>query len=320
MYLLRKFSNPEIYQGKNKRKSYFEGWYYRLADAKAEQVLTIIPGVSLCQWDTHAFIQVIDSMHKSYYFHYNIDDFEYNENTFEIKIGENYFSKSRISLNLINLDYSLCGDLYFCNILEYPRTFLRPGVMGPFLHIPGFDCYHDIINIQHDIIGHLKVSGDYVDFTSGIGYIEKNWGRSMPKSWLWFQCNHFVPDDVSVSVRIASLHHLAGSFTGFIVMFRYRDRIFMFSSYSGARFSKLYCSGNKIRLAFKDCRFRLDMLIAYSSGATVKAPINGKMCRNITERSNCMVKLRFSERSGRILYEGLGKNGGLELVDTPCIS
>lgn len=315
MYQLNKLKHPEIFQGKNKRKGYFEGWYFKLADAGTEHVLAIIPGVSIGQWDTHAFIQVIDSDHKVYYFHYDISDFEYNEKTFEIMIGENYFSKSRIRLNLIGNDYSLQGDLYFCNILEYPRSCLRPGVMGPFLYIPGMECYHDIINIQNDIIGHLKIAGDSVDFTSGIGYIEKNWGRTMPHSWIWFQCNHFQPDDVSLSVNIGNVPLLCGSFTGFIAMFRYKERIYMFTTYSGSKLTKLYYSGNKLRITFKECRFRLDMLITYANGGIIKAPVNGQMSRSISETLNATVKLRFSNRSGRILYEGIGTNGGLEIVD-----
>lgn len=316
MYILSKIKNPEVFQGANKRNKYFEGWYYMLANAGAEHVLAVIPGISLCGWDSHAFIQIISSEDKVYYYRYDIKDFAYNEKNFEFKIGENYFSKSRIRLNLIGNDFSLLGDLYFCNILEYPRSCLTPGVMGPFLYIPGMECYHDIITIRHNIIGHLEITGEAVDFTSGIGYIEKDWGKNMPRSWLWFTCNHFQPDDVSVSISIANVPFLWGSFTGFIALFRFKERIFMFTSYSGAKLAKLYYTGrNKIRISFKECRYRLDMLITYTGGGKLKAPVCGQMGRGITETLNSTVRLRFSDRSGRILYEGIGTNGGLEIVE-----
>jgi hypothetical protein len=239
MYRLNKLMHPEIFQGKRKKKRYFEGWYFRITDSKAEHVYAIIPGISIGQWDTHAFIQVLDNDNNVSYFRYDINDFEFNENRFEIMIGENYFSKSRIRLNLIGNELNLQGDLYFCNILEYPRSFCRPGVMGPFLFLTGMECYTDIINIQSEIIGHLKISGERIDFNGGIGYVEKNWGRSMPQSWVWFQSNHFQPDDVSISLNVAKIPCLWGSFIGFIAMFRYKDRIFMFTTYSGARISRL---------------------------------------------------------------------------------
>jgi len=234
MYCLKRLLNPDIFQGKYKKENYFEGWYFKITDYKMENTYAIIAGVSIGAWDTHAFIQVLDSDNKVNYFHYDIDEFQYNDKKFEIMIGENYFSKSRIRLNIDGKNLSLLGDLYFSNIMEFPRTIFRPGVMGPFLYVPCMECHHDIISIQHNITGHLKVSGRTIDFTNGIGYIEKDWGKSMPKSWVWFQSNHFQPDDVSLSVNIANVPFLTGKFMGFIIMLRWHDRIFMFTTYNGS--------------------------------------------------------------------------------------
>jgi len=315
MYCINKHLHPEIFQGKNKRRHYFEGWYYRISDQKLKHTYAVIPGISIGEWDTHAFIQVIDENHKDYYYHYDICDFQFNEDEFEIMIGENYFSKSRIRLNLVSNDLSIQGDLYFCNIMEYPRSFLRPGDMGPFLHDPCMECYHDIINIQHDIIGHLKIAGNKVDFSGGIGYIEKNWGRSMPKAWIWVQSNHFKPDNASFTLNIGKVRCCGINFLGFIGMFRYKDRIFMFTTYSGASIRRLFHSDNKLRISLKNCRFRLDLSVTYAEGGKLKAPINGQMCRSITESINAVIKLRFTDRTGRILYEGIGTNAGLEIVE-----
>lgn len=315
MYCINKKLNPDIFQGKNKKKRYFEGWYYKITDSKAERSLIIIPGISIGTWDTHAFIQVLDTDNKVSYFHYDINDFSFNENKFEIMIGDNYFSKSRIRLNVMGSEISIQGDLYFCNIMEFPKTIFRPGVMGPFLYNPFMECYHEIISIQNEIIGHLKISGKTVDFTDGIGYIEKDWGKSMPKSWIWFQSNHFQPDDVSLFFSAARVPCMGGSFNGFLTMFRYKDRIFLFTSYNCSTLSKLYYTRNKVRIAVKDCRFRLDLLITYTEGGVIKAPINGQMSRSIKESLNSVIKVRFSDRAGNILYSGIGTNGNLEIVE-----
>lgn len=317
MYCINKLLHPDIFQGKNKKKRYFEGWHFRISDSKAEHTYAIIPGISIGQWDTHAFIQVLDENHKVYYYHYDICDFEFNENKFEIMIGDNYFSNSRIRLGLVSNDLSLQGDLYFCNIMEYPRSLMRPGVMGPFLYDPCMECYHDIINIQHDIIGHLKISGSKVDYSGGIGFIEKNWGRSMPQTWIWVQSNHFHPDNVSLSLNIGKIPMLGGccSFIGFIGMFRYKDRIFMFTTYNGAWISKLFHSNKKLRVTLKDCRFRLDVSVTYNDSGKIKAPVNGQMSRTIEESIDAVVKVRFSDRSGTVLYEGIGTNCGLEIAE-----
>ncbi|WP_243392439.1 MULTISPECIES: tocopherol cyclase family protein [unclassified Mesotoga] len=30
-----------------------------------------------------------------------------------------------------------------------------------------------------------------IDLTGGKGYIEKDWGRSLPDAWIWMQSNNF---------------------------------------------------------------------------------------------------------------------------------
>jgi tocopherol cyclase len=315
MYRLRKYLNPDIFQGKYKYKKYFEGWYYKITDSKAETSYAIIPGIAIGEWDTHAFIQILDSNNKSSYYHYDIDDFSFNENKFEIMIGDNYFSKSRIRLNIVGKDLSINGDLYFSNIMEFPKSILRPGVMGPFLFLPCMECCHDIINIQNDISGHLNILGKSIDFTGGIGYVEKNWGKSMPKSWVWFESNHFQPDDVSLFISVAEIPCLGSSFQGFLAFFRYKERIFLFTTYNGSCIKNLYKKDNKLYLTIKDCRFRLDVCITHVEGAPIIAPVHGQMCRKIIESMNAVVKIRFADRSGNILYEGIGTNGGLEIVE-----
>lgn len=315
MYCIRKRWNPDIFQGKGKKNKYFEGWYFKITDNKMEHSYAIIPGISIGEWDTHAFIQILDSNNKVSYFHYDIDEFGYNDKKFEIMIGDNYFSKSRIRLNIVGQGINLQGDLYFCDIMEFPKTLCRPGVMGPFLYLSFMECYHDIISIQHNIIGHLTVSGKKIEFSDGIGYIEKNWGTSMPNSWLWFQSNHFEPDDVSIFLSVAKIPFMGTSFTGFLCMFRYKDRIFMFTTYNGSWISEMSQYQNKMKVTFKDCRFRLDVNITFAEGGQIVAPMKGQMCRNITESINSVVKVRFSERHGRILYKGIGTNGGLEIVE-----
>lgn len=315
MYRFNKFLHPEIFQGKNKTKHYFEGWYYKIIDEKTEHAFAIIPGISIGEWDSHAFIQVLDTDNKVSYFRYKLNDFEFNSNKFEIMIGENYFSKSRIRLNLKSNDVNISGDLYFCNIMEMPKSIFCPGAMGPFLYLPYMECYHEIINIQHNVIGHLKISNKLVDFTGGIGYIEKNWGRSMPNSWIWVQSNHFQPDDVSISLNVGKASCLGKSFIGFISLFRYKDRIFLFTTYTGARISRLYYYNNHLRITIKDCRFRLELSVTPTKGGSIKAAINGRMSRDIIESINAVVKVRFSDRAGNILYEGIGTNAGLEIVE-----
>ena len=58
-YQWKKLFNPEIFQGKYKKRNYFEGWYYKLFDSTFMHPLIIIPGISMNQSDSHSFIQII---------------------------------------------------------------------------------------------------------------------------------------------------------------------------------------------------------------------------------------------------------------------
>ncbi|HHV08910.1 MAG TPA: hypothetical protein GXX75_01340 [Clostridiales bacterium] len=315
MYRLHRIKTPEMFQGKYKKKRYFEGWYYKITDKKGRNSFAVIPGIAIGEWSSHAFIQVLHQNHKVSHFNFDISEFQFNTKKFEIMIGDNYFSKTRIRLNLVGEDFSLQGDLYFWDILEYSSTCLKPGVMGPFLYHPWMECYMDIVNIQHKIVGHLKVSGKKINYTDGIGYLEKNWGRSMPKSWVWVQSNHFGEDDVSLSINIGKIPCMGGSFIGFVGLFRFRDRIFMFTTYSGARIRTLYTGDHKLYLTLTDCRFRLDIIAYYGEGGKILAPVDGRMDRTIVESMNAVIKVRFSDRFGNVYYEGLGTSGGLEVTE-----
>lgn len=316
MYCIRKIFHPDMFQGKNKRKHYFEGWYYKIVDSKAENTLAVMPGISIGEWDAHAFVQVLYNDKQVHYYRYDLEEFEFNEHKFEIMIGDNYFSKTRMRLSLKSADLSIIGDLYFSNIMQMPKSLCRPGAMGPFLYLPFMECYHEIINIQHNIIGHLKVLRERIDFTGGIGYIEKDWGKSMPQSWIWLQSNHFQPDDVSISISIGRASCCGAGFIGFIALFRYKDRIFLFSTYSGAKIRRIFYNNNQLQITIKDCRFRLDLTVRHGKGGgSIQAPINGRMTRAISETMNAVTKLRFSDRKGNILYQGIGTNTGLEIVE-----
>lgn len=311
--LFRTF-HPEIFQGENQKRHYFEGWYFKVIDSNMEHALAIIPGISIEKQDTHAFIQVLDHKNKVRYIRYDIADFQYNEKKFEIMIGENYFSRNQVRLNITKSGFNIHGQLYFHNIVELPKTILRPGIMGPFSYIPGMECYHGIVSIHHNIIGQLNLSGELVDFRNGYGYTEKDWGRSFPETWTWFQSNHFGKDDVTLMFSVAKIPCFHSAFTGFLSLLRYKKRLFVFATYTGAKIRKIDYRKDCIRIIVEDLRFRLEMKVNHVVGGNLKAPKNGLMERDIIESINAVVKVRFSDRKGNIIYQGIGTNTGLEIV------
>jgi len=185
---------PEAYQGTHRKKGYFEGWYLKLIDSPGKTIFALIPGVSTgrSRNDAHAFIQLINAVTgKTEYFRFALEAFSADDRKFDVRIGSNHFWDGGMQVNLQNETTSLSGSLRFEQIEKYPTSLLHPGIMGPFSFIPWMECYHGVVNISHTIVGSLMYNGGALDMTGGEGYIEKDWGKSFPKSWIWMQANHF---------------------------------------------------------------------------------------------------------------------------------
>ena len=180
--------HPEVFQGRGKTRNYFEGWYYKLIDRDRSHVMALIPGIALGRAgeDPHAFIQFIDAVKgKVGYARFPFTEFVSEKQCFSVGIGENRFTRDHLKLDLRRDGLDIRGELHFFDILRFPGTLLSPGIMGPYTFVPFMECYHGIVNIRHRIEGTLVIGGEAVDLTGGEGYIEKDWGRSFPSSWVW---------------------------------------------------------------------------------------------------------------------------------------
>lgn len=314
-YLIKKVFNPEIFQGKYKNKRYFEGWYFKMIDQTKEHALVVIPGIAVNKKDPHAFIQIMYQGNRVDYIRYDIADFWFSESRFEIMIGKNYFSRDQIILNIQGNVIHIKGRLHFCHSIDFPKTLYHPGIMGPFSYLPFMECYHGIVTIHQDIYGVIAINGKTLDYNHGCGYIEKDWGRSFPKNWIWFQSNHFPDGRTTIMFSVADIPFLGTSFTGFLSLFRYEERILLFTTYTGARVRKLTYDDTSLLVVIEDLRYRLEMKVTNAEGGVLKAPCYGKMSRTIRESLHAAVHVRLSTRHGRVLYEGIGTNTGLEIKD-----
>lgn len=318
MYAIKKLWMPQIYQGKFKRRNYFEGWYYKLIDKYQEQVYAVIPGVSFGSnpGDSHAFVQVIDAQNcEVFYFNYDISYFRYSKDSFEVFVKDNYFRSDRISLDLKNESITINGTLDFSDIVHLPKSFLNPGIMGPFSFVPFMECYHGIVNIHHNIKGSILIDDRRVDFNDGYGYIEKDWGRSFPEAWVWIQCNHFDSKDVSIMFSVAKIPWFGSHFTGFIAFLRVEDRIYRFATYTRAQIKFIKYSSTEVDVAMEDKRYSMRIKAFHSNGGMLRAPKNGSMNRTILESISGKVNVQLLDRNDKLIFKGEGTNAGIEIME-----
>ena len=84
-----------------------------------------------------AFIQVITN-NSSYFINYDINTFNFKYDPFEIKIGNNTFSKDEIHIDIKDdyQDLKIYGDIKYANSKNIKTNLLKPNIMGPFSYIP----------------------------------------------------------------------------------------------------------------------------------------------------------------------------------------
>lgn len=311
-----KLYHPEIFQGNLRRQHYFEGWYFKSVDAKGQDACAVIPGVSLTGDSSHSFIQFIDApAQKSYYFKYSLNDFWASNKRFEVKISKSYFSLRKLQLNIEDGPANIRAELEFRNIYSWPVSLLSPGAMGWYGFVPKMECYHGVLSFNHDITGWFEVNGERRDFTGGRGYCEKDWGTSMPSSWIWMQTNNFSENDVSLFGSIAKIPWLGGFFTGYIFGFFYKKKIFRFATYTGAKIKKLYADDGQVAVIVEDGKYILEATAKREPGFDLAVPVFGEMRAKVNEalRARLFVKLT-EKKDGHVIFTGTGGNAGLEFV------
>ena len=303
--------HPDMYHGWGRNNSYFEGWYFKIVDATEQNVFAVIPGISKgMDGRHHAFIQVLDGKAcRATYHDFGTDAFNPSESEFHLHLGANSFSASHIALDLPELK----GRIDFQNPTPWPKMLGAPGIMGWYSFVPFMECYHGVVSLHHHLAGGMEVHGQKTDFSGGIGYIEKDWGVSFPRSWIWMQSNHFQQDEkICLMASVAHIPWRGSYFIGYIVGFQWGEKLYRFATYTGAKM-KAALGEKTVTLAFRDRRYRLEITGEQAPGAKLVSPISGDMTGKVNESMQGVLQVRFFEKE-TLLFEGTGRNAGLEIA------
>lgn len=317
--------NPNLYHGYNKKSNFFEGWYYKIVDKNNLYKFAFIPGIALGQnpSQNHSFIQIINGKDIDYkYLKFDEKSFRYNNKDFKININSNMFSLEKISLSL---NYStkkgkskIKGILKFKNIVSWPDSLINPGSMGFYNYLLFMECYSQVCALDGEIEGYLEVDGDIVDFTGGRVYIEKNWGKSFPKSWIWIQSNSFENKSVSVTCSLATIPFPIKNFRGFLIGVTLNGKFLSFTTINNSKLN-LKKSGKDIELIVSKGSLQLTLktVTNLSDFVLCMAPKNGTMVPLVKETLSGSVEMILEDvASGNILFRGIGKNTGIEYGGT----
>lgn len=279
------------FNGVNSSK-YFEGWFFRISTDGLNMAL--IPSISSFKGEKKAYVQ-INSDHSSNTLEYDYSQFYADDNV--ARIGENEFSSN--SIRMSSEDWFI--DVRFGGIMP-----LNEDIMGFFKY--GTPCKHKIISMRHSVEGVIRYKDKVYELSNAVGYIEKDWGKSFPKSYCWIQCNHL--DISNECAFFFSVAKLSIPIWGVICSFIAGGKEYRFATYNLSKIKKL--SHGEIILQ----KGKRTLIINFTQGHAKEliAPHCGKMEIPIKEDLNGTIRLRLYEE-GQLLYDTIGINAGVEWVN-----
>jgi hypothetical protein len=312
MKFLRKVLEPDLYHGFGRKPPFFEGWYYKLISKDERHRFAIIPGMILGKRD-HAFIQLLNgSSRESDYRVFPTGSFSASQEMFQVRIADNVFTRDRIILNLDDQDGLVQGELTFSGISPWPVTIRSPGIMGWYAWVPKMETYHGVVSLNHEINGILRINENELDFSGGLGYIEKDWGAAFPDAYVWYQSNHFNHADTSLTASVAIIPWVRSAFRGFICGLWHRGHLYRFATYTGAVIEKLHIFEDRIDWVLRDKKYRLEMKALRPEGGTLLGPDRAEMGKRIVETMSSTVEIRLSTLKGEEILSDTGRNTALE--------
>jgi hypothetical protein len=172
--------------------------------------------------------------------------------------------------------------------------------------------------MDHEVSGSLAIDGEPISLDGGRGYIEKDWGRSFPSSWIWAQSNNFARAGISVTVSVAKVPWMTGAFVGTIAGLLLDDRLHRFATYTGARLTCIETGSNEAHLTLADRREELEVHVRGLDALILKAPVLGAMEGRAAESLGGTIGVTLrSVRGGRarVLFDGVGAQAGVEVMN-----
>lgn len=307
---------PEVFQGNLSYMNYFEGWYYKQVSKNLDVVYSFIPGISLNPEHPHAFIQVINGITgETQYVEYPISSFSYDKKQLWVKIADSVFTRDNMLLQIDSPLIQLNGQLHFSDGIDYPTSVFTPGIMGWYSFVPFMECKHGVVSVTHQIEGNLKINESIINFTGGKGYIEKDWGRSFPESWLWLQSNHFQQSEACIMISIAKIPWLGSHFTGFLGFLYLEGGFYKFSTYNNSKITVFDYSNQTVNLQIKNKEYSLSVKAYLKNSGILLAPDAGKMDRRIKESVDSEIEVILTDSKGTQILNDKALRTGLEVID-----
>ena len=310
-----------LFQGNLNKKNYFEGWYYKQVSTDGKTAISFIPGISLHASDPHCFVQYIivdetlENGISTGYVRFPVESFVWNDEPFAVKIEDNFFSESLVSVHLESVTDTISGNLKLGPLTPIESTVLSPTIMGPFAYIPKMECYHGVTSMNHHLDGSLEINGRTVAFSNGKGYIEKDWGTKFPKNYVWLQSNHFDEPDTSLFFSMAYIPFYVRDFLGFISNIQVNGKEYRFATYNNSKIKLSLPYDDTVLVTMENSKAKVKIFGKAEHMGNLQAPVLSGMDKTIKEGVSGTIELELWDKENNTHYQGIGSMAGVEIVD-----
>ena len=165
-----------------------------------------------------------------------------------------------------------------------------------------------------DLEGYLNIDGKEIDFNQGKGYIEKNWGKAFPYSWIWIQSNSFSQDKTSLSCSLAHIPFSFFSFRGFLIGLYVDGTFYPFTTINRSQI-QIQQSGSDVTIQTENRRYSLKMKTRTLSEnfMLLNGPRDGKMIPLVQENLQGEVDVVLIDKKHNMtIFEDKGFCTGIE--------
>ena len=310
-----------LFQGNLNKKNYFEGWYYKQVSTDGKTAISFIPGISLHASDPHCFVQYIivdetlENGISTGYVRFPVESFVWNDEPFAVKIEDNFFSESLVSVHLESVTDTISGNLKLGPLTPIESTVLSPTIMGPFAYIPKMECYHGVTSMNHHLDGSLEINGRTVAFSNGKGYIEKDWGTKFPKNYVWLQSNHFDEPDTSLFFSMAYIPFYVRDFLGFISNIQVNGKEYRFATYNNSKIKLSLPYDDTVLVTMENSKAKVKIFGKAEHMGNLQAPVLSGMDKTIKEGVSGTIELELWDKENNTHYQVIGSMAGVEIVD-----
>lgn len=251
-------------------KDAFEGWFVKVHDKKKDLLFSVIIGYATGD-DPHGFIQFQESTsHDTIYERFSLEEIKVRNYPFVFELGNNRLSEKALRINLEEVKLGI----KFNDVTPLKKSFLKPNIMGFLSHLPN-ECNHAIISMDHQVEGHLNLFGQAYTFTNAKGYIEKDWGTSFPKAYVWAQANPWK--ESSVVFSYATVPMLGKSATGFFLVVYHQGEEHRFSSIEGAKMLEHHVTPKGFSCTIRKKKYLVYLEFEQHNPVSLKSPNAGSM-------------------------------------------